>query len=124
MQMAGKFHQNFVPVVISQVVWILQELHENGFIYRDVKASNFILNNNGKLTLVDLGLAKKIDKKRTFSICGTLHAMPPEVLLCQPKEGYSFEFDYYGLGILIYELTVGQPPYGYHTSNQNFYKGN
>jgi serine/threonine protein kinase len=68
-------------------------------------------------------MAKRIDKKRTYSICGTTHSMPPEVLLGTSKEGYAYEFDYYGLGVLIYELTAGAPPFGYHTSNPNILEG-
>jgi len=78
---------------------------------------------NGKLKLVDLGLAKRIGKKRTYTVCGTIHSMPPEVLLGTSKEGYSYEFDYYGLGVLIYELTVGVPPFGYHNSNPHILEG-
>jgi serine/threonine protein kinase len=123
MQMAGKFHDVFCSMLMTQVCWILQELHDEGWIYRDIKASNFMLEVNGKLKLIDLGLAKRIGKKRTYTVCGTVHSMPPEVLLGTSKEGYSYEFDYYGLGVLIYELTVGVPPFGYHTTNSNIKQG-
>jgi serine/threonine protein kinase len=51
------------------------------------------------VTLIDLGHCKKINNQRTYTICGTTHAMPPEI---DNKEGYSYEFDYYSYGILLY----------------------
>lgn len=64
-----------------QLVRILGALHERGIIYRDLKASNVILEPNGRLQLIDFGFAKYIGMRgRTRSFCGTLHAMPPEVL--------------------------------------------
>ena len=77
MQMSGKFHDVFCSMLMAQVCWILQELHEAGWVYRDLKASNLMLNINGKLKLIDLGLAKYIGKKRTYTVCGTVHSMPP-----------------------------------------------
>lgn len=68
----------------------------------------------GRVTLIDLGHAKRIGKDRTFTICGTTHSMPPEIYSAQ---GYSYEFDYYGYGILLYELLVGTAPFGYGNSN-------
>ena len=84
-QMAGNFQEKMTQVIITQVTWILQEVHNAGVVYRDIKASNFMMDKDGRVTLIDLGLAKKIDKKRTYSICGTVHAMPPEILLQTSK---------------------------------------
>lgn len=83
--MSGNFNPSFIPVIITQIAWIIGEVHEAGIIYRDIKASNFMLDRNGRVTLIDLGLAKKIDKKRTYSFCGTVHAMPPEIVLQTAK---------------------------------------
>ena len=46
---------------IFKVGLIMRNFHNSGFIYRDIKASNFIINSKGKVTLIDLGKAKKID---------------------------------------------------------------
>jgi serine/threonine protein kinase len=72
-------------MIVTQVAWILEEVHNSGVVYRDIKASNFMLDKDGRVKMIDLGLAKKIDKKRTYSICGTVHAMPPEILLQTSK---------------------------------------
>ena len=76
-QMVGNLNADFTRIIVSQVGLILKQLHENGFIYRDVKASNFMIDQRGKVTMIDLGHTKKIGKDRTYTICGTTHSMPP-----------------------------------------------
>lgn len=118
--MTGKFNPEFARLIIIQVGLILKQFHENGFIYRDVKASNFMINQVGKVTIIDLGHTKRINKDRTYTICGTTHSMPPEIY---QNQGYSYEFDYYGYGILLYELLTGKAPFGYGNSNPNIIQG-
>lgn len=55
-------------------------MHSEGYLYRDLKANNIMIDSSGKVTLIDFGLTKKIDKQRTYSYCGTLHSMAPEIL--------------------------------------------
>lgn len=69
--------------------------------------------------MIDLGLAKRVNKERTLTICGTLHAIPPEVLFGGGNCWYAYEFDYYQLGVLMYEMIVGRPPFGYENVNPN-----
>ena len=90
----------------------MKDFHGSGFIYRDIKASNFIIDERGMVKMIDLGQSKKINEGRTFTLCGTAHAIPPEAY---DKKGYSYEFDYYSLGVLIYELLSGKSPFGYGT---------
>lgn len=80
----------------AELVRILGALHERGVIYRDLKASNIIVEHRtGRLVLIDFGFAKYIGfKGKTRSYCGTLHAMPPEVLskgrnLASDLEGFN-----------------------------------
>jgi serine/threonine protein kinase len=75
--MTEKFNEDFTKLIAIQIGLILKEFHESGFIYRDVKASNFMINQIGRVTLIDLGHSKRIDKNRTYTICGTTHSMPP-----------------------------------------------
>lgn len=77
LKMVGNFNPKFTLIVVSQVGLILREMHNHGFIYRDIKASNFMIDQSGRVTLIDLGHTKKIDKDRTYTICGTTHSIPP-----------------------------------------------
>lgn len=113
MTMSETFDPLFVGMIIAQVGLILQEFHKEGFIYRDIKASNFMIDGNGRVTMIDLGKAKRISGGRTMTLCGTTHAIPPEILFGEGKYEYSYEFDYYSFGILLYELLVGKAPFGY-----------
>lgn len=90
-------------------------MHSHRVIHRDLKLGNLFINNKMELKLGDFGLATKLDfdgeKKRT--ICGTPNYIAPEVI--EGKTGHSYEVDYWSLGVIIYTLLVGKPPF--ETSN-------
>jgi serine/threonine protein kinase len=121
--MVGRLPQMFVNLIVLQIAWILRDMHAEGYIYRDIKLSNFIVHRMGVVTIIDLGKAKRIGSQRTLTICGTVHAIPPEVLLGGGTYPYSYEFDYYQLGVLLYEMVVGQPPFGYENTNPKIKEG-
>jgi serine/threonine protein kinase len=77
--MSGPLNQDMTRLIATQVGLIMKEFHKEGYIYRDIKASNFMINSKGKVTMIDLGKAKNVGKQRTFTVCGTTHSMPPEV---------------------------------------------
>ena len=97
-----------LKLIFLKIIVILENLHKNQIVYRDVKLSNFILANN-EVFICDFGHAKQI-RGRTFSECGTLHAMAPEV---GNAEGYGMEVEFWSLGILLFELIEGKAPFGY-----------
>ena len=88
----------------------MQFIHSKGYIYRDLKASNVMLNIDGHIKLLDFGFSKKIDNGRTTTFCGTLHAMAPEVLAPGTVE-YGYEVDHWSFGIILFEIFTGTPPY-------------
>jgi serine/threonine protein kinase len=59
MKMTETFDHVFVSMIVAQIAIILEDFHKRGFIYRDIKASNFVIDSLGKIILVDLGKAKK-----------------------------------------------------------------
>lgn len=79
LQMTSTLSPEFTKIIVTQVGLILKNFHDNGFIYRDIKASNFMVDEKGRVTMIDLGHSKKISRDRTFTICGTTHAMPLEI---------------------------------------------
>ena len=94
-----------------QIVTGLKYLHSHRIIHRDLKLGNLFLNEKMEIKLGDFGLATKLDfdgeKKRT--ICGTPNYIAPEVL--EGKSGHSYEVDIWSLGVIIYTLIIGKPPF-------------
>lgn len=89
----------------------LATAHSNGIVHRDFKPSNILLQPDGTPILTDLGIAMTQDTTRlthTGSVMGTPHYMSPEQASGQPLDGRS---DLYSLGIILYEMLAGQPPF-------------
>ncbi|KAK5978876.1 Non-specific serine/threonine protein kinase [Trichostrongylus colubriformis] len=88
----------------------LEFLHKNNIIYRDLKLDNLLLDKDGFVKLADFGLCKEgmgpSDKTSTF--CGTPEFLAPEVLT---ESSYTRAIDWWGLGVLIFEMLVGEPPF-------------
>lgn len=125
-----RFAEDQVKAVCVQLADILVYLRSQGWIYRDLKLSNVFWDQDGKVTLVDLGFCKKIQGERTYTVCGTRHMMSPEIFrhLVEGGEagGYGYECDYWALGILAYELLKGRPPFGLNDGDiyEKILKGN
>lgn len=74
-----------------------------------MKPENILIQNNGYIKLTDFGFVKKVTPwERTYTLCGTPEYMAPEVI---QNIGHGRAADWYTLGILIYELIVGRPPF-------------
>jgi len=74
--------------------------------YRDLKPENILVDTNGYIKLSDFGLAKNALQSSTF--CGTAEYISPEIL---NKETHDYKSDWWALGILIYEMLTGVPPF-------------
>lgn len=103
-------------IYISEVLLALEDLHKNNIIFRDLKPENVVLDENGHALLTDFGLSKEgiEDNVATYSFCGSLAYLAPEVIR---RKGHGKAVDWYLLGVLLYELVVGQPPY--FSANRN-----
>ena len=87
---------------ISSIILAIEELHNENTIYRDLKPENIIVNSDGRVVLIDLGIAKVLDTEtgfRTFTVIGTPHYMAPEL---SSSKGYSLEVDYWAVGVILY----------------------
>ena len=99
-----------VQCYIFQLIKALQYLHSHRVIHRDLKLGNLFLNDKMELKVGDFGLATKLDfvGERKKTVCGTPNYIAPEVLY---GSGHSYEVDIWAVGVIIYTLLIGKPPF-------------
>ncbi|NXN15199.1 PKN2 kinase, partial [Indicator maculatus] len=110
-----RIHEDVFPEHVAQfyaacVVLGLQFLHEKKIVYRDLKLDNLLLDAEGFVKIADFGLCKEGIGfgDRTSTFCGTPEFLAPEVLT---DISYTRAVDWWGLGVLIYEMLVGEAPF-------------
>ena len=94
-----------------QIIRALRYLHNHRIIHRDLKLGNLFLTSKLELKLGDFGLAAKLeyDGQRRKTVCGTPNYVAPEIL--EKKNGHSYEVDIWSLGVVIYTMLFGVPPF-------------
>jgi len=102
----SKFSERTSRFYASCCVLALQHMHTQNIIYRDIKPENLLIDARGYIKITDFGFAKK--RNHTFTLCGTPEYLAPEVIQSWTQ---SFAVDWWGLGILIYEMVVSHPPF-------------
>lgn len=102
----------------AAVVVAFEHMHGQHILYRDLKPENIVLNARGVPKLVDMGLAKWVVGK-TYTTCGTPDYFAPEVIT---GGGHNHAVDWWALGILIFELLAGSPPFTAASPMQIFKK--
>ncbi|KAF7989712.1 hypothetical protein HCN44_008386 [Aphidius gifuensis] len=106
----GMFLDDTACFYLSEIIIALEHLHRHGIIYRDLKPENVLLDINGHIKLTDFGLCKEnfTEGSVTHTFCGTIEYMAPEILL---KKGHGKPVDWWSLGILMYDMLTGSPPF-------------
>ncbi|XP_039066227.1 protein phosphatase 2C and cyclic nucleotide-binding/kinase domain-containing protein-like isoform X1 [Hibiscus syriacus] len=99
----------------ASVVTSLEDLHQNGVLYRGVSPDVLMLDKTGHLQLVDFRFGKKLSSERTFTICGMVDSLAPEVV---QGKGHGLPADWWALGVLIYFLLQGEMPFGSWRENE------
>jgi serine/threonine-protein kinase len=105
--------ENF-KTIVEQVALALAYMHDRGWVHRDVKPDNILLNASAEVRLIDFALAQRLSKKKPGRFqkkgkaMGTRSYMSPEQIRAEPLDARA---DVYSLGATIYEMLTGRPPF-------------
>ncbi|KAM6184178.1 serine/threonine-protein kinase 32C [Erethizon dorsatum] len=120
LQQNVQFSEDTVKLYICEMALALDYLRSQHIIHRDVKPDNILLDEQGHAHLTDFNIATIIkDGERATALAGTKPYMAPEIFhsFVNGGTGYSFEVDWWSVGVMAYELLRGWRPYDIHSSN-------
>ncbi|KAF8624490.1 hypothetical protein AX17_007119 [Amanita inopinata Kibby_2008] len=104
---SNRFPDPVAKFYAAEVALALHYLHGLDIVYRDLKPENILLNHDGHIKVTDFGFAKEC-VNTTWTLCGTPDYLAPEVI---SQQRYNKSVDWYALGVLIYEMLSGFPPF-------------
>ena len=101
----GKFNEDQTKFLIACIIVAIEYIHKMKIFHRDIKPQNLVFDENGYLKLTDFGIARLDSPSQSLDASGTPGYMAPEVLC---KQVHSYPVDFYALGIICYELSMGK----------------
>ncbi|KAF0538295.1 AGC/AKT protein kinase [Gigaspora margarita] len=121
LQREGRFDEERSRFYAAELLCALECLHDFNVVYRDLKPENILLDYSGHIALCDFGLCKlnMTESETTNTFCGTPEYLSPELLLGQ---GYTKTIDWWTLGVLLYEMLTGLPPFYDENTNEMYRK--
>ncbi|KAI6190554.1 Ribosomal protein S6 kinase [Aphelenchoides bicaudatus] len=110
LERTGTITEQMAKFYLAEIIIALENLHEHGIIYRDLKPENVMLDASGHVKLTDFGLSKEYIgmEGKTTTFCGTIEYMSPEIIL---RTGHGREVDWWSLGTLMFDMLMGAPPF-------------
>jgi len=116
-----KFSEERTKFYAAEIISAITYLHTRGIVYRDLKPENVLLGREGHVVVTDFGLAKEglHGEQRTETRAGTPEYLAPEVI---KGEKYTKSVDWWAVGILVYEMLTGAPPFYDNDIQKLFHK--
>ncbi|TDZ44988.1 Serine/threonine-protein kinase ark1 [Colletotrichum trifolii] len=111
LRMENRFSERKTARYIAQVAFALGYLHQKRVIHRDIKPENILIGMHGEIKISDFGWSVHASTNRRYTLCGTLDYLPPEMMKPVGLVEYDEKVDLWSLGVLTYELLVGNPPF-------------
>lgn len=111
LELEGCFDEAKAKFYISEIVCAVEALHKKNIIFRDLKPDNVVLDADGHALLTDFGLSRQHienDCSGADSFCGSYAYLAPEMI---KKNGHGKAVDWYLIGVVLFELLTGLPPF-------------
>lgn len=103
----GTLNEDHILFYSASIILGIEYIHSRGIVYRDLKPENIMLTGDGFVKIVDFGCCTR--KNRSYTFTGTPEYLAPEVIL---GKGYDKAVDWWGLGVIMYEMICGPLPFG------------
>jgi serine/threonine protein kinase len=103
----GRFANDVALFFAVEIVLAFEYLHSQDIAYRDLKPENLLIDKEGHVKITDFGFAKVVSD-RTYTLCGTPEYLAPEII---QSKGHNKFVDWWALGVLIFEMLAGYPPF-------------
>jgi len=103
----GRLPNDDAAFYAGEIILAFQYLHSIHIVYRDLKPENLLIDSDGHMKITDFGFAKVVED-RTWTLCGTPEYLAPEII---QSKGHGKPVDWWALGVLIYEMLAGYPPF-------------